>query len=110
MSFGPGFGTLEFVGKIALFCFALGYVSVGLTPAAQDDPALPDGPGKAVVVRVCTACHESATFTQLRLSREEWTHEVAGMIERGAQANPKEARVIVNYLTAHFGPARPPRK
>ncbi len=90
---------------MAILCIGL-----GLAVAGQDDPALPDAPGKAVVVRVCTACHEAATFTQLRLTREEWAHEVAGMIERGAQANPKQARAIVNYLTAHFGPPKPPRK
>jgi len=70
--------------------------------AARDDPSLPDGPEKALVVRVCTACHEAATFTQLRLSREEWTHEVDGMIERGAKANRREAKQIVDYLVKHF--------
>jgi hypothetical protein len=82
---------------------AILWAALALALAAQDDHVLPDAPGKAVVVRVCTACHKAATFTQLRLTREEWTHEVRGMIERGARANRKEAREIVNYLVTHFG-------
>ena len=68
---------------------------------AQD--ALPDKPGKKLVVQVCTACHQAETFTALRMTREEWKHEVEGMIARGARANRAQARRIVDYLARNLG-------
>jgi hypothetical protein len=69
----------------------------------QPKAALPDAPGRPLVLRVCTKCHESTTFSGLRMSREEWKFEVDGMIARGAKANRKEARQIVDYLAKNLG-------
>ena len=75
--------------------------------ARGQSPNLPRAPGRDLVIRVCSQCHAVATFAGLRLTRAEWSHEVDGMIARGARANRKEARRIVAYLSKHFGPAAP---
>jgi quinoprotein glucose dehydrogenase len=81
--------------------------NAGQKPAADSGEVLPEGEGKAAVVRVCTQCHGTSVFTSLRLSRNEWSYEVSTMVERGAAASDEDIRGIVNYLAAHFGkPAR----
>lgn len=77
---------------------------------------LPEGPGKAEVVRVCTQCHGIAVVTGAKRTREEWQDVVNNMIRRGANASTRETSGIVQYLTLHFGaneritvmPAMPP--
>jgi mono/diheme cytochrome c family protein len=71
--------------------------------AIAQDAGLPERPGKKLVLQVCTRCHAAETFAGLRLSREEWKHEVNGMIARGAKANRAQARRIVDYLAANLG-------
>ena len=50
----------------ALFCFALAttFHGVGAAVAAQAPPdKLPEAPGKATLVGVCTSCHDSVLIT-----------------------------------------------
>lgn len=69
----------------------------------QSKANLPDAAGRALVLRVCTKCHEAETFAGLRMSRDEWKFEVDGMIARGAKAKRGEARKIVDYLAKNLG-------
>jgi quinoprotein glucose dehydrogenase len=78
--------------------------STPTAPAARaEDRPLPEGSGKAVVVKVCTGCHGSSVFTSLRLSREGWSDALQEMIARGARATPSERRTVIDYLTKHYG-------
>lgn len=63
---------------------------------------LPDGPGKDVVVKVCTPCHEPNRAAALRLTREGWEQTVADMRWRGAKGTDEEFAQIVEYLVANF--------
>lgn len=65
--------------------------------------ALPQGSGKAALVRVCTQCHGIAVVTAAKRPREEWQDVVNNMVRRGANASTAEISVIVQYLTLHFG-------
>jgi competence protein ComEA len=64
---------------------------------------LPDGPGKDVVVKVCTPCHEPNRAAALRLTREGWEQTVADMRWRGAKGTDvalllrKEAAALIAY-------------
>ena len=78
-------------------------IGLWATGTAISQDALPDRPGKKLVLQVCTKCHPAETFTGLRLTREEWKHEVNGMIARGAKANRDQARRIVDYLASNLG-------
>ena len=71
--------------------------------AAQD---LPEAPGKALVLHVCTQCHGVEAFAGLRLTREEWKFEVEGMVARGAKASRAQTRRIVDYLSNKLGRGR----
>jgi len=89
---------------------ALVYALILPSLHAQPKPELPDGPGKTVVMRVCTKCHGTEMFANIHMTREEWKYEVDGMIARGARASRQDARRIVGYLTRNLGPLPPARK
>jgi competence protein ComEA len=72
--------------------------------AGDEAASLPNGPGKDVVAKVCTACHGVSNFRKERLSKDEWQDQVGDMVDRGAKATDDEVSAIVAYLTANFGP------
>lgn len=67
---------------------------------AQD---LPDGPGKAALVKVCGSCHGVDYIDGLKHTKAEWQAVVDSMIGRGAMATDEEVAAIVGYLTKNFG-------
>lgn len=67
---------------------------------AQD---LPDGPGKELVTKVCTACHELTRITSKKKTKQEWNDTVDKMATRGAMATDEEFEMIVDYLAKNFG-------
>ena len=64
---------------------------------------LPEGPGKAVVVKLCLLCHDSGNFRKVRYTSDEWSDSVADMVERGAKGTPEELEAVVAYLAKNFG-------
>lgn len=72
-------------------------------PSAQVSPdSLPEGDGKALVLRVCTKCHGIAVFTKLRMNRVGWANEVASMVDKGAVGTEAEIKQVVDYLATNF--------
>ncbi len=63
---------------------------------------LPNGDGKAVVLRVCTKCHGLSVFSNLRMNRTGWANEIASMVEKGATGTDQELKTVVDYLAANF--------
>ena len=86
----------------AAFCLAL------VRPVAAQAPEdqLPAGPGKDVVVRVCTACHGADQFAYARMTPDEWENEVEKMQSAGAEMTSEEAAAISAYLAKNL--AKPP--
>lgn len=74
-------------------------------PAPTDAGILPDGPGKAIVIKACLSCHDAKKVTSFRGSEDEWAEEVNKMVGRGAILSDDEVDQVVDYLAAHFGPA-----
>jgi len=70
--------------------------------AATEKQALPDGDGKALVVRICTTCHGAAVFATLGMNRSGWKNEVAAMVDKGATATDDELRRVIDYLAKTF--------
>ncbi len=64
---------------------------------------LPEGPGKAVTERVCSACHDLEQVVQSRMTKPEWSDVVDDMVSRGAKATRSEVDEIVAYLSTNFG-------
>jgi competence ComEA-like helix-hairpin-helix protein len=66
---------------------------------------LPDGPGKAIVQRMCTPCHGLDNVVRARMTKDRWSKVVDEMVARGATGTDDEIDDVVDYLAAHFGPA-----
>ena len=79
-------------------------------PASVRADDLPEGPGKDVVLKVCTPCHGTAEFTDKKFTKQEWDEEVDKMAARGAKASDDEFDAIVTYLTKYFGKTPPAEK
>jgi cytochrome c553 len=77
--------------------------------AAQDTTGLPDGPGKDVVLKMCTACHGTEQFTSRRASPDDWAATVQLMVSRGAEGSDQDIDVVTKYLSKNFPlpPAQP---
>ncbi len=68
--------------------------------------ALPDAPGKATTVRVCTGCHGTEMFSAARRSKPEWDHTIASMTtEKGVEISDADFAAVLNYLSTNLGPA-----
>jgi mono/diheme cytochrome c family protein len=58
--------------------------------------------------RVCGACHLVDTVTAQRHTRAQWQESISSMVERGAKGTEEEFSIILDYLTAQYGPTSPP--
>jgi len=72
-----------------------------LTVAATAQ-TLPDGPGKAVVEKMCTPCHGLENVVTARMTKERWGGIVDDMVSRGAEGTDDEIDQVINYLAANF--------
>jgi len=85
---------------------------LGLAPtalAADPNDALPEGPGKAIVVRACTGCHDASSITEKPRTPADWEFLIGRMIDNGAQLKPEEQDAVYAYVVKNFAvPAAPP--
>jgi cytochrome c5 len=72
-------------------------------PVALAATALPEGPGRKTVERVCGNCHELDVVTDKRLDRAQWQDIVNEMIGFGAKLSKGQATDVINYLARNFG-------
>ncbi len=83
-------------------------VFLGLALTAQAQSSLPDGPGKAVVERMCTTCHGLNVVTGQRMTKPRWADQVDDMVSRGAVGTDEDVKQVVEYLSRNFGKDQPP--
>ena len=55
---------------------------LGIASLAQAE--LPDGPGKAALLRLCSKCHSPEQAVSMRQSSEDWEDTMAKMVKLGA--------------------------
>jgi cytochrome c5 len=67
---------------------------------------LPDGPGKAVVLTVCTQCHDLQRVRRERLNAEGWSEILLAMLNEGAPLTDKDFEAVLRYLARNFRPER----
>ena len=74
------------------------------TAAGQDDD-LPEGPGKKVLLRACTTCHDLDEVTKFKgyYTRAQWKDIVVTMKEYGASLADGEVEALADYLFAAIG-------
>ncbi|RDI96439.1 cytochrome C552 [Meiothermus sp. QL-1] len=75
--------------------------------------ALPEGPGRDLVLQKCQTCHEIGFVTRERQTRERWDAIITEMQAYGMRITPEERAIILDYLATHLAPgaqapARPP--
>lgn len=80
---------------VALLC-ALPFIASGA--AAQE---LPNAPGKDMVVKLCSGCHEPTIVLTADLSVNGWPGEIQKMVGLGAQGTDEQFREVLNYLAAN---------
>jgi competence protein ComEA len=73
-----------------------------LTVASASAQQLPDGPGKAELLKVCGACHQPERSASVRLTREGWEGVIGDMILRGAKGTDEDFAAVLDYLSKHF--------
>jgi cytochrome c1 len=67
---------------------------------------LPDGPGKEVLLNVCTQCHDLERVRRTRLSAEGWAEILQTMLNEGAPLTEKDFAAALRYLARNFRPER----
>jgi DNA uptake protein ComE-like DNA-binding protein len=82
-------------------CSAITLCAVMAAPAFAQD-TLPDGPGKAELLRLCGTCHEAAKATSVKLTREGWIETIDRMKAFGADGPSEEFAAVLDYLSTHF--------
>lgn len=75
---------------------------VAATPRAQD-PELPPGDGRDLVLRLCSDCHGLKTVVAQRRSLSGWEDTMAVMVGRGVGGTDDELKAATMYLARAFG-------
>jgi len=65
---------------------------------------LPDGPGKEVILNVCTQCHDLQRVRRTRLDAEGWAEILDTMLNEGAPLTEKDFAAALRYLARNFRP------
>ena len=88
-----------------VFAVAVILAAIAAPALADDDyKSLPPGPGRDVMVRVCSQCHSPEVAAQQTLDAPGWKALVDQMANNGAQASDAEFDTISKYLATAFPP------
>ena len=95
---------------VPLFAFILIIFSAGLflsACGASSTPAAiiasnPVADGQALLQTRCTDCHSLSRVVSAHLSASQWQVTVDRMIRKGAQLNPQEEQVLIDYLMKNY--------
>lgn len=82
---------------------ALFFLAAVAFSQTKPSPTLPEGPGKALVEKMCKGCHGLENVVRSRRTRDRWTEIVDDMVARGAKGTDSEADEVIEYLSTHFG-------
>ncbi|HLK47718.1 MAG TPA: helix-hairpin-helix domain-containing protein [Bryobacteraceae bacterium] len=63
---------------------------------------MPEGAGKQIILRECTACHLPDHFTKYRHSPDEWQAIVIRMAPRTRSITKEETDTVLKYLSSNF--------
>lgn len=97
-------GTVAVAGAVLV----AGVLQPGLRAGTAQGIALPDGPGKAEFVEVCSGCHGTDAVVGTRRSEADWRSMIESMAGQGATGTPEQFQAVLGYLTRSFGPTPPP--
>jgi hypothetical protein len=72
----------------------------------EEHGPLPNGAGKAILLDVCTHCHDLHRVRDHGATREEWEDLLVHMIGEGAELSDDDFPVLLNYLARNFRPTQ----
>ena len=72
--------------------------------AAQQNPTLPEGEGKAIVQNACVNCHGLDLVTGKTATKDEWSSTVDRMKTYGSNLDDKQTTTVIDYLAKAFPP------
>jgi hypothetical protein len=67
---------------------------------------LPDGAGKALVLNICTQCHNLERVRRSQRTPEGWLEILETMLNEGAPLSEKDLPEVLRYLARNFRPER----
>ena len=74
------------------------------TAQAQDDPRMPQGPNRTLVIRTCIGCHPlDFLYSTVGRTRDGWNRVIEDMTNYGMNVTPQERAQILEYLTTSLG-------
>jgi mono/diheme cytochrome c family protein len=97
--------ALSFAGAVVLMSGLTAWAQA-TSPPSDEHPALPAGPGRELMIRVCSTCHSPELAADQQLDAEGWKSLVDQMAGKGAVATEAEFEEIVRYLGNAFPPAK----
>ena len=88
---------------IAALAAALILGAAGAVFAQAPGDGLPDGPGKAPLLRECTGCHDISTVTGAPRTAQGWETVIGSMMTNGAELTGEEQAAVQAYLVKNYG-------
>ena len=82
----------------------LGAVLVGLVARGNAQVALPEGPNRDLVERMCGSCHDIEMVVINGRGEENWNGTIDEMTGYGLRLSPAERALILKYLTTYLPP------
>ena len=92
-------------------------IQKGAKVTADDRPVLvdylvrhhgpvPEGPGREILLNVCTQCHDLTRIQRQGRTPEGWLEILDAMLNEGAPLPDQDLPVILRYLARNFRPQR----
>lgn len=109
---GFGMRKIRFQATVLFFSFALSAVTAPVqekvtvpvqekaTPPVQ--PKLPEGPGKATLLKLCSGCHSAENVMLRGRTYDEWEETLVKMAQLGTKGSDEEFYDVLEYLAQHF--------
>ena len=71
----------------------------------RDDPRMPEGPNRELVIRTCLGCHPlDYLYSTVGRTRESWNRTLDDMTRYGMNVTAQERALILEYLATSLGP------
>jgi hypothetical protein len=70
----------------------------------EEHGPLPNGAGRAILLDICTRCHDLHRVRESQFSRSEWEDTLNHMIGEGAELSDDDFPVLLAYLARNFRP------
>jgi len=93
--------SLRLPAAFAAAALALAAATAVLAQAPGD--GLPDGPGKDLLLRACTSCHDLSPVTGTPRTPQGWERVIGSMMNNGAELTSDEQAQVQAYLVKNYG-------